>query len=186
MGIGGAFLMVPAMIYIVGMPVKLIPGTSLFVTVFISAIVTILHAFNYGSIDLFLVLPLILGSIVGVQFGQKLGQFLDSTELKSLFAMLLLAVSIAIGYDSFFRDKSNSFNQTQAEKTDLNFLAELMVKFSSEVPFLYGALAIILAVALGALTAFGRKIVSPVVKKLLSDFRKKEQPKKEEIKFPEK
>jgi uncharacterized membrane protein YfcA len=51
MGIGGAFLMVPAMIYIVGMPVKLIPGTSLFVTIFISAIVTILHSFNYGTID---------------------------------------------------------------------------------------------------------------------------------------
>ena len=47
MGIGGAFLMVPAMIYIIGMPVKLIPGTSLFVTIFISAIVTILHSFNY-------------------------------------------------------------------------------------------------------------------------------------------
>ena len=47
MGIGGAFLMVPAMIYIIGMPVKLIPGTSLFVTVFISAVVTILHSFNY-------------------------------------------------------------------------------------------------------------------------------------------
>ena len=59
MGIGGAFLMVPAMIYIVGMPVNLIPGTSLFVTIFISAIVTILHAFNYGSIDLFLVFPLL-------------------------------------------------------------------------------------------------------------------------------
>ena len=93
MGIGGAFLMVPAMIYIVGMPVKLIPGTSLFVTIFISAIVTILHSFNYGSIDLFLVIPLILGSIVGVQLGQKVGQFLDSTELKSLFAMLLVCVS---------------------------------------------------------------------------------------------
>ena len=93
------------MIYIVGMPVKLIPGTSLFVTIFISAIVTILHAFNYGSIDLFLVLPLIIGSIVGVQLGQKLGQFLDSTELKSLFAMLLISVSIAIGYDSFLEIK---------------------------------------------------------------------------------
>ena len=75
MGIGGAFLMVPAMIYIVGMPVKLIPGTSLFVTIFISAIVTILHAFNYGSIDLYLLLPLILGSIVGVQLGQNLDNF---------------------------------------------------------------------------------------------------------------
>ena len=76
MGIGGAFLMVPAMIYIVGMPIKLIPGTSLFVTIFISAIVTILHSFNYGTIDFFLVVPLILGSIVGVQLGQKLGQYL--------------------------------------------------------------------------------------------------------------
>ena len=186
MGIGGAFLMVPAMIYIVGMPVKLIPGTSLFVTIFISAIVTILHAFNYGSIDLFLVIPLILGSIVGVQLGQKLGQFLDSTELKSLFAMLLLTVSIAIGYDSFFRDKSNIANGNQIAKTDLNVLAEFTVKFSNEVPFLYGALAIILAISLGALAAFARKILSPIIRKLLSDFKKKEEPKKEEIKFPEK
>ncbi len=186
MGIGGAFLMVPAMIYIVGMPVKLIPGTSLFVTIFISAIVTILHAFNYGSIDLFLVIPLILGSIVGVQLGQKLGQFLNSTELKSLFAMLLLSVSIAIGYDSFFRDKTNITNGTKVIKTDLNFLAEFSIKFSNEAPFLYGMLAILLAVSLGALTAFARKILSPIIRKLLSDFKNKSQPKKEEIKFPEK
>ncbi len=186
MGIGGAFLMVPAMIYIVGMPIKLIPGTSLFVTIFISAVVTILHAFNYGSIDLFLVIPLILGSIVGVQLGQKLGQFLDSTELKSLFAMLLLSVSIAIGYDSFFRDKSNITNGSQFIKKDLNSLAEFTVKFANDVPFLYGALAIILAIALGALAAFARKILSPVIRKLLSDFKNKDLPKKEEIKFPEK
>ncbi len=186
MGIGGAFLMVPAMIYIVGMPIKLIPGTSLFVTIFISAIVTILHAFNYGSIDLFLVIPLILGSIVGVQLGQKLGQFLDSTELKSLFAMLLLSVSIAIGYDSFFREKTKVVNGDQVIKTDLNALAEFTVKFSNDVPFLYGALAILLAISLGALAAFARKILSPIVRKLLSDYRKKNEPKKEEIKFPEK
>jgi uncharacterized membrane protein YfcA len=64
------------------MPVKLIPGTSLFVTIFISAIVTILHSFNYGTIDFFLVIPLILGSIVGVQLGQKLGQYLDRQSIK--------------------------------------------------------------------------------------------------------
>ena len=187
MGIGGAFLMVPAMIYIVGMPIKLIPGTSLFVTIFISAIVTILHAFNYGSIDLFLVIPLIIGSIIGVQLGQKLGQFLESTELKSLFAMLLLSVSIAIGYDSFFRDKSNVINETKAMNTDLNSLAEFTLKFSNDVPFLYGALAILLAISLGALAAFARKILSPVIRKLLSNFKNKNQPKdKEEIKFPEK
>ncbi len=185
MGIGGAFLMVPAMIYIVGMPIKLIPGTSLFVTIFISAIVTILHSFNYGSIDLFLVIPLILGSIVGVQLGQKLGQFLDSTELKSLFAMLLVSVAIAIGYDSFFRDKT-SFNGDKVIKNDLNALAEFTVNFSNEAPFLYGALAIILAVTLGALIAFARKILSPAIRKMLSDFKNKETKKVEEVKFPEK
>jgi len=174
MGIGGAFLMVPAMIYIVGMPVKLIPGTSLFVTIFISAIVTILHSFNYGSIDFFLVIPLILGSIVGVQLGQKLGQYLDSNQLKSLFALLLCSVAIAIGYDTFFRDQSKLINEQQVTNTDLNKYAEFSLKLSNDFPFLYGAFAIILAIALGILAAWMRK--------LISDFRKKKP--KEEVKFP--
>ena len=107
MGVGGAFLLVPAMIYIIGMPTKLVPGTSLFVTIFITAIVTILHAFNYQSIDLILVIILIIGSIVGVQIGQKIGQYLDSSELKTLMAILLLVVGIAIAYDTFFKESTN-------------------------------------------------------------------------------
>ena len=174
MGIGGAFLMVPAMIYIIGMPVKLIPGTSLFVTVFISAVVTILHSFNYGTIDLFLVVPLILGSIVGVQVGQKIGQFLDSTELKSLFAMLLITVAIAIAYDSFFREKTG-FNGTSVSAPELNSLAEFILRISNDAPFLYGAFAIILAVSLGALMAWFRKIIHELRHK---------KPKQEEVKFP--
>ena len=174
MGIGGAFLMVPAMIYIVGMPVKLIPGTSLFVTIFISAIVTVLHSFNYGSIDFFLVVPLILGSIVGVQLGQKLGQYLDSNQLKSLFALLLCSVAIAIGYDTFFRDQSKLINEKQIISTDLNKYAEFSLKLSNDFPFLYGAFAIILAITLGIFAAWMRKLVS--------DFRKKKS--KEEVKFP--
>ena len=166
--------MVPAMIYIVGMPVKLIPGTSLFVTVFISAIVTVLHSFNYGTIDFFLVVPLILGSIVGVQLGQKLGQYLEANQLKSLFAVLLLSVAIAIAYDSFFRDKSKLINEERVIQTDLSRYAEFSLKLSNDFPFLYGAFAIIVAVGLGILAAWLRKI--------LSDFRKNKQ--KEEVKFP--
>ena len=169
MGIGGAFLMVPAMIYIVGMPVKLIPGTSLFVTIFISAIVTILHAFNYGSIDLTLVIPLILGSILGVQLGQKFGQYLDSSHLKTLFAMLLCSVAIAIAYDSFFKEKSHKLDNTTIVKTDLNSFAEFTLNFSNESPMLYGAFAIILAIVLGALTAGVRKIISDFRKKKMED-----------------
>ena len=77
-------------IYIIGMPTKLIPGTSLFVTIFISAIVTILHAFNYGTIDLILVTVLILGSIVGVQVGQKIGEKVDSSQFKTILAKIVL------------------------------------------------------------------------------------------------
>jgi hypothetical protein len=174
MGIGGAFLMVPAMIYIVGMPVKLIPGTSLFVTIFISAIVTILHSFNYGTIDFFLVIPLILGSIVGVQLGQKLGQYLDGNQLKSLFALLLCSVAIAIAYDTFFREQSQLINEQQVIQTDLNQYAEFSLKLSNEMPFLYGAFAIIAAISLGILAAVARKIIS--------DLRKKKPA--EEVKFP--
>jgi hypothetical protein len=175
MGIGGAFLMVPAMIYIVGMPVKLIPGTSLFVTIFISAIVTVLHSFNYGTIDFFLVVPLILGSIVGVQLGQKLGQYLEANQLKSLFATLLISVAIAIAYDSFFREQSQLINKEKVIQNDLNKYAEFSLKLSNEFPFLYGAFAIIVAIGLGILAAWLRKIAS--------DLRKK-KPKEEEVKFP--
>jgi hypothetical protein len=174
MGIGGAFLMVPAMIYIVGMPVKLIPGTSLFVTIFISAIVTVLHSFNYGTIDFFLVVPLILGSIVGVQLGQKLGQYLEANQLKSLFAVLLLSVAVAIAYDSFFREKSKLINEDRVVQTDLSRYAEFSLKLSNDFPFLYGAFAIIVAIALGVLASWSRKIIS--------DLRKKKP--KEEVKFP--
>ncbi len=106
MGIGGAFILVPAMIYIIGMPTKLIPGTSLFVTIFVSAIVTVLHAFHYGSIDLMLVMVLILGSILGVQVGQKIGEKFDSSQFKTILAILLLVVGIAIAYDAFFAEKT--------------------------------------------------------------------------------
>ena len=101
MGIGGAFILVPAMIYIIGMPTKLVPGTSLFVTIFVSAIVTVLHALNYGTIDLILITILILGSIVGVQVGQKIGEKIDSTQFKTILAILILAVGIAIAFERF-------------------------------------------------------------------------------------
>ena len=105
MGIGGAFILVPAMIYIIKMPTRLVPGTSLFVTIFVSVIVTFLHSINYGSIDLMLVVMLVVGSIVGVQVGQKLGEQIDSSGLKALLAILLLVVGIVIAYDTFFAEE---------------------------------------------------------------------------------
>ncbi len=169
MGIGGAFILVPAMIYIIGMPTRLIPGTSLFVTIFVSLIVTFLHAFNYGSIDLILVLMLVTGSIIGVQCGQKIGESVDSTGLKTLMAILLLIVGIAIAYDSFFAEEI--LRQSDKIKTeDLNSFSQFIKKLSEDVPFLYGMFSIIFAVGLGIGAAF--------IRRFLSNLRKKYYPKK--------
>ena len=166
MGIGGAFILVPAMIYIIGMPTRLIPGTSLFVTIFVSVIVTFLHAFNYGSIDLILVTMLVLGSIVGVQVGQKLGEFIDSAGVKTLLAILLLVVGIAIAYDTFFAEQAIK-EIVKIDVNNLNPLSMFIKKLSVETPILYGLFSIIFAVTLGVGAAFIRKFFSNLRKKYI-------------------
>ena len=159
MGVGGAFILVPAMIYIIGMPTKLIPGTSLFVTIFVSAIVTVLHAFNYGTIDLVLVFVLILGSIIGVQFGQKIGEKVDSSEFKTILAVLLLLVGIAIAYDTFI--KEDVIIETVANGTkNLNNIAQFILDYSKDLPVFYGLTSVVLAVVLGIGAAILRNYIS--------------------------
>jgi uncharacterized membrane protein YfcA len=167
MGIGGAFILVPAMIYIIKMPTKLVPGTSLFVTIFVSVIVTFLHAFNYGSIDLVLVLLLVVGSIIGVQSGQKLGEKINSSGLKALLAILLLAVGIAIAYDTFFVEHVEK-EIMQVNNDDLNALSMLVQKFSKEMPVIYSLFSIFFAIALGVSAAFIRRFFSDLKKKHFS------------------
>ena len=166
MGIGGAFILVPAMIYLIKMPTKLVPGTSLFVTIFVSVIVTFLHSFNYGSIDLMLVVLLVVGSIIGVQVGQKLGEQIDSSGLKALLAILLLIVGIAIAYDTFFAEeiKNESIKMTNQ---DLNFFSSFIKDFSKDMPFFYGLFSILFAVILGIGAAFIRRFLSVMRKKYL-------------------
>ena len=164
MGIGGAFILVPAMIYIIGMPTRLIPGTSLFVTIFVSVIVTFLHAFNYGSIDLILVFMLVTGSIIGVQVGQKLGESVDSTGLKTLLALLLLIVGIAIAYDTFFAEQAIQ-EVKKIDVNDLNPLSKFIKRLSIEVPVLYGLFSIVFAISLGVAAAFIRRFFSNLRKK---------------------
>jgi len=166
MGVGGAFILVPAMIYIIGMPTKLIPGTSLFVTIFVSAIVTILHAFNYGSIDLILVTVLICGSILGVQVGQKIGEKVDSSQFKTILALLLLLVGIAIAYDTFFAEEAIKAITGNGTKT-LGPVSQFVKKLSDEVPVLYGLTSLVLALVLGVGAAIIRRQLSNLRKKIM-------------------
>ncbi len=166
MGIGGAFILVPAMIYIIKMPTKLVPGTSLFVTIFVSVIVTFLHSFNYGSIDLMLVFMLVIGSIIGVQVGQKLGEQIDSSGIRALLAILLLIVGIAIAYDSFFAEEIQK-GTVEVLNADLNFFSLFIKQFSEEMPFFYGLFSIMFAIFLGVAAAFIRRFISNFKKKIL-------------------
>jgi uncharacterized membrane protein YfcA len=164
MGIGGAFILVPAMIYIIKMPTRLVPGTSLFVTIFVSVIVTFLHSFNYGSIDLMLVVMLVIGSIIGVQIGQKLGEKIDNSRLKALLAVLLLIVGIVIAYETFFVEQIEK-ETIGILTSDLNFFSLFILEFSKDMPFFYGLFSIMFAIFLGVGAALIRKFFSNMSKK---------------------
>ena len=171
MGIGGAFILVPAMIYLIKMPTRLVPGTSLFVTIFVSVIVTFLHSINYGSIDLMLVLLLVVGSIIGVQVGQKLGEQIDSHGLKALLAILLLIVGIAIAYDTFFAEEVSNVT-IKIPTSELNFFSKFIKEFSIDMPFFYGLFSILFAVLLGIGAAFIRRFLSKLRKKYIANLAK--------------
>ena len=166
MGVGGAFLLVPAMIYIIGMPTRLVPGTSLFVTIFVTAFVTILHAFNYQTIDIVLVVILISGSIIGIQVGIKVGTYLEASELKTLMAILFLAVGIAVAYNTFFRNHENILSNNSSNLVEMNQFYESLIELSNTFPASYGLFCIFLAVGLGILASFSRKFFSKYKKKL--------------------
>jgi len=165
MGVGGAFLLVPALIYVIGMPTKLVPGTSLFVTIFVTAFVTILHAFNYQSIDIVLVIILISGSIIGIQLGIKVGEYLEASELKTLMAILFLSVGIAVAYDTFFRDHKNILNNNNLNSIETNQLYETLIELSNTFPASYGLFCIMFAIGLGILASIIRRSVSNYKKK---------------------
>jgi len=166
MGVGGAFLLVPALIYVIGMPTKLVPGTSLFVTIFVTAFVTILHAFNYQTIDIILVIILISGSIIGIQIGIKAGEYLEASELKTLMAILFLLVGIAVAYNTFFRDHNNILNNNSSNPVETNQLYESLIELSNTFPASYGLFCIFLAVGLGILASIIRRSASNYKKKL--------------------
>ena len=99
MGVGGGFIMVPAMIYMLGMPTKVVVGTSLFQIIFVSAFTTVAHAVTSQTVDLVLALLLIVGGVIGAQVGSRIGVMLKAEQLRVMLALMVLAVCIRIGLD---------------------------------------------------------------------------------------
>jgi uncharacterized membrane protein YfcA len=99
MGVGGGFMLVPAMIYLLGMPTSVVIGTSLFQVVFVSANVTLLQAWQVGSVDIVLTLLLLAGGVAGAQFGAAMGTRLRGEETRALLGLLVLSVALGLLYD---------------------------------------------------------------------------------------
>jgi len=99
MGVGGGFIMVPAMIYVLGMPTKVVVGTSLFQIIFVTGFTTLLHATTNYSVDMALAVLLIVGGVIGAQFGTRIGVKLKAEQLRILLALLVLAVCGKLALD---------------------------------------------------------------------------------------
>lgn len=99
MGVGGGFIMVPAMIYLLKMPTKVVVGTSLFQIIFVAAFNTMMHAITNHTVDMVLALLLLIGGVVGAQIGSRFGAKLRGEQLRILLAALVLGVGIKLGLD---------------------------------------------------------------------------------------
>jgi uncharacterized membrane protein YfcA len=99
MGIGGAFLMVPAMIYLLGMPTRIVVGTSLFQTIFVTANVTFLQAVQNQTVDVILAFVLLIGGVIGAQAGGRVGARLPAEQLRVLLAVLVLLLGVRLSIE---------------------------------------------------------------------------------------
>ncbi len=103
MGVGGGFIMVPAMIYLLGMPTAMVVGTSLFQIIFVTANVTFLQAWQNQTVDIFLALLLLTGGVIGAQLGTRVGAKLPGEQLRSLLALIVLGVCARLAYELLAR-----------------------------------------------------------------------------------
>lgn len=99
MGVGGGFIMVPAMLYILNMPTNVVVGTSLFQIIFVTAIATVLHAAANQTVDIMLALLLLTGGVIGAQIGARAGRRLKGEQLRALLALIVLAVCTRLFFD---------------------------------------------------------------------------------------
>jgi uncharacterized membrane protein YfcA len=102
MGVGGGFILVPAMIYLLRMPTGVVVGTSLFQVIFVAAFSTLLHAITNQSVDAILALLLIAGGVVGAQFGVRYGERLRSDWMRLCLAGLILMICFRLAIDLVF------------------------------------------------------------------------------------
>lgn len=98
MGVGGGFIIVPALIYLIGMPAKMVVGTSLFQIIFVTAVTTLLHSVQSQTVDIVLAILLLSGGVVGAQFGVQAAQKLPPERLRLFLALIVLGVAARVAF----------------------------------------------------------------------------------------
>lgn len=99
MGVGGGFLMIPAMIYLLRMPTRIVIGTSMFQIACVTAAATIMHAYLNQTVDAVLALVLLSGGVIGAEFGARVGQKIGAEQLRLLLGLLVLLVALRLAVD---------------------------------------------------------------------------------------
>ena len=99
LGIGGGFILIPALIYLFRVKTSMVVGTSILQLLFSMTVTTILHSVTNNSVDIVLALLLIVGGVFGVQFGARVGQKLRGEQFRLLLALLVLAVGLRFGLE---------------------------------------------------------------------------------------
>ncbi len=105
MGVGGGFIMVPAMIYLLRIPTNVVVGTSLFQIIFVTAFTTIVQAVTNYTVDIVLAFGLMLAGVIGAQYGVRVGQKLRAEQLRALLGLLVLAVGLRLAIDLVIEPK---------------------------------------------------------------------------------
>lgn len=159
LGVGGGFILVPILIYIIGMPAKLVPGTSLFAMIFVMIIVTLLHAIANYTIDIYLVFILALGSVIGAQLGSIISSKLAGEELRGLLSILILTFGFKFGYDLFFSKILPSMNIASTIPPEFNSFTNLIINVSQNYPVIYGIASVSIAIIVGIAVAYSFKKV---------------------------
>ena len=101
LGVGGGFIMIPAMVYILRMPMALTVGTSLFQIIFITALSTLLHAVTTHTVDIVLAALLLMGSVIGTQWGVRIAHHIPQYRLRGMMAFMLAIIALRLAYGLF-------------------------------------------------------------------------------------
>ena len=104
LGVGGGFILAPAMVYLLGVPTRVMVGTSLFQIIFLTAFVTFLQAAVNQTVDIVLAVILMLGGVVGARLGVAANQYLNAAQLRLLLSIVVLAMGAKLAFDLFFGD----------------------------------------------------------------------------------